>query len=110
MTKLFYILILIIFPIAFWLSQIIRHWRDRPRLRTWYWRIWWNVIGNFYPISWWWQDRKKKKQITATVKTRHFAFDDRKKVEIEELIKKTPNGRHAWYKTNVGIIRKPIQP
>ena len=33
----------------------------------------------------------------------------KKKVEIYELIRKTPNGRHGWYRTNIGLIKKPIQ-
>ena len=31
----------------------------------------------------------------------------RKKVEMLQLIKVCPGGRHAWYHSNVGVIRKP---
>jgi hypothetical protein len=33
----------------------------------------------------------------------------KKKVKIIKMIKKTAGGFHAWYETNVGIKRKPIQ-
>lgn len=32
------------------------------------------------------------------------------KVVIYKRIKKTAGGNHAWYSSNVGEIRKPIQP
>lgn len=32
-----------------------------------------------------------------------------KKVVLKSLIKVTAGGRHAWYSSNVGDIRKPIQ-
>ena len=31
------------------------------------------------------------------------------KVVIGKLVKVTPNGRHGWYETNIGLIKKPIQ-
>ena len=31
-----------------------------------------------------------------------------KKVVLEKLIKVTPGKHHGWYKSNVGIIRKPL--
>jgi hypothetical protein len=43
------------FGISFWVSMIVEHWNDCPRLRTWYWLIWWRIIGPFYPINWWWK-------------------------------------------------------
>lgn len=35
--------------------------------------------------------------------------DKFEKVEIISLAKKTAGRHHAWYNTNVGLIRKPIQ-
>lgn len=32
------------------------------------------------------------------------------KVVLENLIRITSGRNHAWYESNVGIIRKPIQP
>lgn len=32
-----------------------------------------------------------------------------KKVILGKMIRKTAGGFHAWYESNVGIIRKPIQ-
>ncbi len=32
----------------------------------------------------------------------------RKKVRLGALVRKTPGGRHAWFDSNVGLIRKPI--
>jgi hypothetical protein len=34
----------------------------------------------------------------------------KKRVILGKLIKITSGRRHAWYDSNVGIIRKPIQP
>ena len=36
-------------------------------------------------------------------------FKVKQKVVLGKLIRVTPGGRHAWYESNVGIIRKPIQ-
>ena len=30
------------------------------------------------------------------------------KVEVYEMVRMCAGGRHAWYNSNVGIIRKPI--
>lgn len=37
-----------------------------------------------------------------------FSGKKKKKVKIVKLIRRTSLGAHAWYETNVGIIRKPI--
>ena len=32
----------------------------------------------------------------------------KKKVKLKRLIKKTAGGRHGFYESNVGVIRKPL--
>lgn len=32
----------------------------------------------------------------------------RVRVEVGELVRVSPGGKHGWYKTNVGVIRKPL--
>lgn len=36
-------------------------------------------------------------------------FSKKSQVIIGELIRKTPAGRHGWYQSNVGPVRKPLQ-
>lgn len=33
----------------------------------------------------------------------------KKPAEIGKLVRITPGGRHGWYESNVGLIRKPIK-
>lgn len=33
----------------------------------------------------------------------------KEKVVLGELVRVTPGGRHAYYESNVGLIRKPIR-
>ena len=33
----------------------------------------------------------------------------KKKVRVGKLIKKTAGGRHGWYNSNMGVIRKPLK-
>ncbi len=33
----------------------------------------------------------------------------KEKVEVGELVRVTPGGRHGWYESNVGLIRKPLK-
>ena len=33
----------------------------------------------------------------------------KKKVKLGKLIRKTPGGRHGWFESNVGIIKKPLK-
>ena len=33
-----------------------------------------------------------------------------KKVTIGKLIRVCPSGRHAWFESNVGPVRKPYRP
>ena len=42
------------------------------------------------------------KQVVADV------FNSRVQVRIGEMVRKTSCGRHAWFESNVGLIRKPI--
>lgn len=35
-------------------------------------------------------------------------FRRRVKVKVGELVKMCPGGKHAWYNTDIGLIRKPI--
>lgn len=130
-----YLIILVIFiPVFYWAVTIKKHWRDKIRPRTWYWRIWWKIVGRFYFINWWWTGQKQYKYFPEPSRLRtwlHSLFIKRekvagrenlggqarptllsgeRKVEILSLIRKTACGRHAWYATNVGQIRKPIQP
>ena len=40
----------------------------------------------------------------------HFVPTFREEVVLGPLIRKTAGGNHGCYESNVGIIRKPIQP
>lgn len=58
----------------------------------------------------------RKNSVTPPPSKRNFINDfipypnKNKKVEVYKMIRKTPCGFHAWYASNVGEIRKPIQP
>lgn len=30
------------------------------------------------------------------------------KVKVGKLIRVTPGGKHGWYESNVGLVRKPL--
>lgn len=38
-----------------------------------------------------------------------FGFGKKVKVVIYDLVRVCAGGHHAWYNSNVGLIRKPIQ-
>lgn len=37
-----------------------------------------------------------------------FGLFGRKKVSLTGVVRVCPGGRHAWFASNVGVIRKPI--
>jgi hypothetical protein len=49
-------------------------------------------------------DKKTLKKMQA----RSRMIDRSSKVKIEKIIELTPNKMHAWVKTNIGVIRKPM--
>lgn len=36
-------------------------------------------------------------------------FKNKKTVSIGNLVRVTPGKRHAWFESNVGLIRKPLK-
>ena len=33
----------------------------------------------------------------------------KKTVEVGKMVRECPGGRHAWYESNVGLVRKPVE-
>ena len=52
----------------------------------------------------------KRSKAPAEKIVAHFVPTFREEVMLGPLIRKTAGGNHGWYESNVGIIRKPIQP
>jgi hypothetical protein len=46
--------------------------------------------------------------ITGWFRERRVPSFFRTRVVLGEMVRRTPGGNHAWYESNVGIIRKPI--
>lgn len=56
-----------------------------------------------------WFEALMRKRAGILPRLREYKKAIRDKVKVGVLVRITPGGRHAWYESNVGLIRKPYQ-
>lgn len=55
-----------------------------------------------------WVAALMRKRAGILPRLREYKKAIRDKVQVGVLVRITPGGRHAWYESNVGLIRKPL--